>query len=271
MRALHPDGRRPKFKTDTLKAIVVAKNTTVCFAGNIDAGLYGVRAFARGVQESTPLEARLDVLQQLASDNRRPVDFIVAMGGGASQLTRIRSTGLESDLQTAWIGDQMAFEYFQVERNKPFDESRRTIESVFTASQRVMSALQRAMDAVIAHPTIESVDGFCVRIAYKPGGFEYLSSMFIHLGRDIVVHHGDELINKMAQSVEEGGYSVSVVEPAEPGTPALGLNFPRARIGILFLPLQFEGGQVIEDVAPRDFAKVAFERFGVRMKDPPLR
>ena len=271
MRALYPDGRRPKFKTDTLKAVVVAKATTVCFAGDVDAGLAGVRAFARGLHESTSLETRLDLLQELAADSRRPVDFIVAMGREARQLSRIRSTGVESDLQTAWIGDQTAFECFQTERNKPVDEGRRSIESFLTPSQRIMSSLQRAMDAVIKNPAIESVDGFCVGIAYQPGGFEYLSSVFVHVGRDIVVHNGDDLINKMAQSVEEGGYSVSVVEPAEPGTPALGLNFPRARIGILFLPLQFEGGQLIEDVAPKDFAKAAFERFGVRMKDPSLR
>jgi hypothetical protein len=48
----------------------------------------------------------------------------------------------------------------------------------------------------------------------------------------------------MAHSVEEGGYAVSVVEPADPGTPALGLNLPRARLGMLYLPLEFDGAQV---------------------------
>jgi hypothetical protein len=75
----------------------------------------------------------------------------------------------------------------------------------------------------------------------------------------------------MAQSVGEGGYAVSVVEPLEPGTPALGLNFPRARLGMLYLPLEFDGAEVIEDVSPNDFAKVILERFGVAMKEPILR
>lgn len=75
----------------------------------------------------------------------------------------------------------------------------------------------------------------------------------------------------MAQSVEEGGYSVSVVAPMDAGIPALGLNFPRARLGMVYLPLQFEEAQIIEDVSPNDFAAVIDKKFGVRMDEPMLR
>jgi hypothetical protein len=136
---------------------------------------------------------------------------------------------------------------------------------------QVMDTLRRSLQAVIDDPSIPSVDDFAVAVAYKPTGFAYLGSIFIHVGRDIPLVAGDELIGKMAQPIEEGGYAVSVVEPAEPGTPALGLNFPRARLGMLYLPLQFEGAEVIQNVSPNDFAKVVHERFGVAMKDPPLR
>jgi hypothetical protein len=75
----------------------------------------------------------------------------------------------------------------------------------------------------------------------------------------------------MARPVEEGGYSVSVVEPMEPGTPALGLHFSRARLGMLYLPLQFDGAEVISDVSSNDFSAEILRRFGVRMKDPALK
>ena len=75
----------------------------------------------------------------------------------------------------------------------------------------------------------------------------------------------------MAQPVEEGGYAVSVVEPEKPGTPALGLSFPRARLGMLYLPLKFDGAEVFHDVSANDFPKVVLERFGVSMKLPLLR
>jgi len=127
------------------------------------------------------------------------------------------------------------------------------------------------MKAVIDDPTIESVGDFCVAVAHTRNGFEYLGSIFVHVGRDFQLEPGEDLLSKMAQPIEEGGYAVSVVEPAEPGTPALGLNFPRARLGMLYLPLKFDGAQVIRDVSPNNFAKVVLKRFGVAMKDPPLR
>jgi len=271
MRAIYPDGTKPQFKTDTLKTIVIAPNITVCFAGDVQAGLQGVRQCAQELRDSSPFDRLIDGLQLLSSNPNQPVDFIVATNRNDCQLTRIRDGQVERDLQTAWIGDSVAFELFQLERNRPLDDTRKMIEGSLTPTQRVMSTLCRAMGAVIDNPEIESVDGFCVAVAYKFGGFEYLSSTFIHVGRDIFIQPGEDLIGKMAHAVEEGGYAVSVVEPAEAGTPALALNFPRARLGILFLPLQFEGGQVIEDVGPREFAQVIFERFGVRMKDPALR
>jgi hypothetical protein len=75
----------------------------------------------------------------------------------------------------------------------------------------------------------------------------------------------------MAQPVEEGGFAVTVVEPTHPGTPALGLSFPRAHLGMVFLPLEYDQAQVIEGVSPNDYARVVQKRFGVAMKDPPMR
>jgi hypothetical protein len=91
------------------------------------------------------------------------------------------------------------------------------------------------------------------------------------VGRDIIVKTNDNLITKMAHPVEEGGYAVSVVEPEEPGTPALGLSFPLARIGMIYLPLKYDEAQIIMDVSPNDFAKVVLDRFAVAMSDPILR
>jgi hypothetical protein len=133
-----------------------------------------------------------------------------------------------------------------------------------------MATLRRAMQAAIDGPDATSVGDFNVAVAYKPTGFEYLGSTFIHVGRDIQISSGDDLIGKMAQPVE-GGYAVSVVEPARPGVPALGLNSPRARLGMIYLPLEFDGAQVISDVSPNEFVKIVCERFVVAMKEPSLR
>jgi hypothetical protein len=263
--------KRPTFKTGTLKAIVLSPTVTICFAGDVLAGLEGVRDFARALTETNKFDELLPNLQKRTVAGQRRVEFILASVAAGSSITRIRDAEIERKLDSAWIGDHDAFERFQEERQKPLKEFQLEMMNQLPASGRVMMALGNAMQAVIADPRIPSVDDFCVRIAAKDGEFNYLEQMFIHVGRDITVKAGDDLVSKMAQPIQEGGYAVSVVEPAKPGTPALGLNFPRARIGLVYLPLQYDEAQVIEDVSPNEFSQVVQNRFGVALRAPMLR
>jgi hypothetical protein len=186
-------------------------------------------------------------------------------------LTRIGDHGVQSNLPSAWIGDHAGFEQFQRARNKSLTSNEILLESHLKPSVKVLNTLHRAMDSVIADPAVVSVGGICVRVAATRVGFEYMGSIQFHVGRDVAIQPGEDMLSKMVQPVEEGGYAVTVVEPAEAGTPALGLNFPRARLGMLFLPLRFDGAEVIREVEPKDFAKVIRERYGVAMKDPLFR
>jgi len=264
------------FKAGMLKSIVVQRDTVVCFAGEVDDALEAIRYVARELQHGEPLDGLLPhlqaVAQAVASNPRRDdLEFIVATNQPASQLTRVRCNSIERGLDSAWIGNHGAFERFQEARHAAVEPSWAELESKLPASTREGMRLRQAMQTVIDDPTIESVDDFCVSIVHRHDGFQYLESTFIHVGRNITIQPGDDLISRMAQPVEEGGYAVSVVEPAEPGTPALGLSFPRARLGMLFLPLRYDDVQVIQDVSPNDYARVVQEWFGVAMKDPLLR
>jgi len=42
-------------------------------------------------------------------------------------------------------------------------------------------------------------------------------------------------------------------------------------MGMVYLPLEYDEAQVVQDVSPNDFAKVVLDRFGVRMSGPLLR
>ena len=199
-----PEGPRVNFKTDALKAIVITCEITICFAGDVVLGLDGVREFAREIRKGRPIDDLLARLQELASQIRRSVEFIVATGTSRSQLIRFRKSGIEHRLLTAWIGDQDGFERFQRERNTPPDTTTARLESTLSPAVRVMAILRRSMQAVIDDPAIASVGDFSVAVGYKATGFEYLGSTFIHVGRDIQIKSGDNLIGKMAQPVEEG-------------------------------------------------------------------
>lgn len=266
-----PNERRSNFKTGSLKTAIIGPNIAVCFAGEKHIGLDGARRFAAGWKDNKDTDALLNELYGLASRSSASADFIVARAESDSELVRISTGGIERNLHTAWIGEKDGFERFQKERNKPLDATDQRMMEAMPPSARTMSSLGRAMDAVIDDPTIESINDICVRVSSKDDRFNYLESSFIHVGRDISIKNGDSLVAKMAQPVEEGGYAVTVVPPIEPGTPALGINFPRARLGMIYLPLDFDEAQIIEDVFPRDFSGEIFKRFGVAMSEPMLR
>jgi hypothetical protein len=269
-RVLLADGRRPSFRNDTLKAVIIRRDIAVCFAGDVALGLASIRSLAQMPSQELDagIDVLLDVLHKRASGTG-DVEFLVATAMPDSLLARVRREGIEKGLPAAWIGDAEAFEKFQQARHAP--DPWAELNKVLPPSARVMSTLQRSMQVVIGDSALESVDAFCVAIANMPDGFQYMSSTFIHVGRDVELRPGEDLISRMAQPVEEGGYAVSVVEPAEPGTPALGLSFPRARMGMIYLPLKYDQAQVLHDVSPNEFSRVVLERFGIAMNQPLLR
>jgi hypothetical protein len=265
------DQRRPSFKTGTLKAIVVNARLVICFAGDVQAGLGSIRRCAKELNLGHSLEHLKDALCVATKSAKESVEFIVAEASSPVVLTRIRDGVVESKLQSVWIGDHKAFERFQRARHEPSQWSQEGLTSLLTPGQITMLTLGHAMDSVIKDATVPSVDDFCVRIAAKDGEFNYLEESFFHVGRDITVGPEENLIARMIQSVEEGGYSVSVVQPANAGTAALGLSFPRARLAMIYLPLVYDEAQVVQDVSPREFSTIMYEKYGIEFSDPGLR
>lgn len=127
------------------------------------------------------------------------------------------------------------------------------------------------MRAVVDNSSVPSVGDFCVSVAPDEGEFTYLASVFIYVGRDFSVSPGENIISRMIQPVHTGGYAVSIVEPEQRGIPAMALNFPTARIGMLYQPLVFDEAQIIKDVSPNNFVGVVYKQFGVKLKEPSIR
>lgn len=231
-----------------------------------------VRNFASQVRSNTvPVEDLVSGLSRISDNDRRPVEFIIAFGNKSYQLIRIRPGVIENDIKFAWIGSQLAFERFQEERLKSVDSPTIFVEKMLSEPQRIMSRLSKAMEATIQDPAIKSTGSFAVRVAHGKNGFEYLGSVFVYLERDITINSGEDIFSRMATPVEQGGFQLCIVEPKEPGVGALGLCFPNARLGIIFIPLEFDGGEVIRNISPNDFSTAVLSSYGVQMQEPLLR
>src|SRR6185436_10264657 len=112
-RVTYHDGRRPSFREDVLKTIVIDSGMAVSFSGNLTAGLDSVRKVAGRWTSGAGVEAVVDDLHQAACSSAGAVDFIGARASAVAPLIRSRNEGIERGLTTTWLGDHHAFERFQ--------------------------------------------------------------------------------------------------------------------------------------------------------------
>jgi hypothetical protein len=107
------DGTKSSYRNGTLKAIALSPEIALCFAGDVTQGLAGARKINTRLKEGASNDALLKDLAEITAETHGNVDFILALQQPQPQLARIRNGVVEDDLQTAWIGDQDAFDYFQ--------------------------------------------------------------------------------------------------------------------------------------------------------------
>lgn len=117
-RVIFPNAERPSHQTGTLKAIALASDVAVCFAGDVAAGLEAVRSCATALQGGMSPTNLGDHVVPWTSSRWSDVEFIVAVGGVKPAIARVTAGHIEADLHVAWIGDQAAFESFQRHQNR---------------------------------------------------------------------------------------------------------------------------------------------------------
>ena len=264
------DGKKSSYKTDTLKTIVISPTLALSFSGDVEIALDMVRSVAEVIDTGGSVEDMIPKLAAATSYPDRSVQFIVSHSSPDIGLIKIEDGLVERDLKTTWIGDKQGFECFQSSRLSQ-DSFRTEVHSTLPPAARLLSIMRTAMRAVVDDSSVPSVGDFCVSVAPDEGEFTYLASVFIYVGRDFSVSPGENIISRMIQPVHTGGYAVSIVEPEQPGTPAMALNFPTARLGMLYQPLVFDESQIIKDVSQNDFVEVVYKQFGVKLKEPSIR
>jgi len=255
-------------KDGTLKAVVVSGDVAICFAGTVKTGTEAIRRLGQAISAGTDVDELLPLLAgETSADDH--VEFLVAKNQPGPSLIRIRHGKVEHGASTAWLGDHAAFERFQEERTSSSQGPGPAKPQ--TTGQRLKYDMETAMRAVIEDAAISSVGGFVAKIGrYQDSlAFNYHAEFFTHVGRNFRFE-GELTVQQLIRPVDEGGYAYCVVEPAHAGTPALGLIFLQANLAMAFLPLQFDGAQVVPDVHLDDFVKIMEDRFGVRFAEPFL-
>lgn len=107
-----PHEARSTYREGTLKAVVISPQFAVCFAGDMGAGLAGVRDAARRAAAGARAEEIVEGLQRAATAAPHHIEFLLAVCGGDWQLAKIDRNGAAQPPSLAWVGDPEGFEAF---------------------------------------------------------------------------------------------------------------------------------------------------------------
>jgi hypothetical protein len=282
---------RGNYLTGALKVIVLDDDLCVAISGGIETALRAIRDLDARRNAALPEHlSRGDAAEHLrgtavASGGR--VGFLI----GARQpqrLLRIRMTGVEEH-DNLWIGDQDAFEAYQRHRHEPswpavrlsaptedlgeqFAEMAK--QSRASEPERLKQLelpdetiddflawgdMTRAMQDVIADPTVSSVGEIWIGAVGDRQGFRYLLRVQQTGGTPLP---GDDRSVKAPFSAAEGGFGYAVLVP-KPGVGAVGIYFPQGRVGALFYPLAADRAIPYTNMKQEDFTASVLRDYGV--------
>lgn len=215
-----------------LKCIVLSPCRCVSFVGNASIAENALAPIIGG-----QIMSREEITSRLLACHREvggETDFLVCETGKGIHIDRIADGLLEKDLSTAWIGDTNAFARYQVSYHIESKTQAFEIEERFEIASRMSDAFR----AVIADPTISSVDDFAITVTSHPAqedGFRYLPHAAGYGFKTIsLTNEPTSLLQTLG--VEAGSYNYSVLVPLSAGIGAVAVYIREARLGALFFP-----------------------------------
>lgn len=246
-----------------LKVIALRPDLCVAYAGRAEDALVAINALRVAPDAPLPLDGVEKSLLEAHEKGDRQTDFLVAALEPQASLSKI-SRGTITRHQRGFLGCVKAYDHF----HRVFAENN---DSSLTPAQQLGAQLESAMEQVIEDPSIESVNGFCVRLASDYGGFRYLGSTVL-LDAHVEIPAGAEpgvVYPIPFAGTAQGGYRYSISAPAEPGIGALAIYMQPGNLGLLLHPKVSLYPIQVGDVTHKDFLTWVNEEYGIALEKTP--
>lgn len=256
----HRDAVRPNTVPGRLKSVVLHPLLCVSFAGSADVGIDAVRNL--GVTPDSQFDPQhvLDSLKESHDRSRDSVDFLVCSLAQESGFTKISGGTVAQGGDRYWIGDPDAVNEFQArfEATQPPQGAPEEFADLSRSLQ--------AFNSLLREHSLPTVGGFGFRAASSESGFRYMEgatafypSQSIPSGISTTLKFGGPA---------HGGFAYSVLVPAQPGQPALGVHLFQGRLGYLYLPLERDDAVEYTDVSHEEFRRRVLADHAVDINGP---
>lgn len=173
------DRSSPKY--GTIKSVILSPQACLSFAGNS----YFAEQALEILRETADIDLIVEVLASIHRESAYKTEFLLAYGIPDIGLISLKD-GVQSEVETAWIGSLDGFSRFQEFFHKP--DKAINVGSELTTMRlvkepdnvdeedRVLYAgMFDAMCAVIEEGGVEEVEGFVVPVIYDQDSFKYMS------------------------------------------------------------------------------------------------
>ncbi len=244
-----------------LKCIVISPICCVSFSGNVRIAQLALTP----VMENTSW-SRKEITAHLLKCHREcggETDFIVTVADQAIGIDRISDGVLEEGLPSAWIGDHGAFAAYQ--ENYHLESHPIPREAFLEERFLIAGRMNDAFAAVVADPSIASVDDFTICVTSRPAeedGFRYLSRAS-GFGFKTVALTTEPTNVFQTLGAEGGSYNYSLLVPTSAGVGAVAVHIREARFGALFYPARCWKSIPIKGINVSEFIDAIRNQFGI--------
>jgi len=248
-----------------VKSVIIAPQVCISFAGSINLAEDAIREIYN--QTTLTIQSAVEILHKFNSDGNK-IEFILSsIQRNQPRIYRIWNNKVESNLPSAWIGDDEAFTEFQKQFHQIKASGRTETDSFF-----------KAFTNVIDNPELKTVGDFQISLrSIKSAStddrfFLYTEKMYIQLGRDktYTVENGKSEFTFQWGTAQEGSYGFAFFSSVDAFKPSIGLYFYFGNFGVLFYPRQsFKGIEIKGNIF--EFLDKVKKEYGIPLKGMVLR
>jgi hypothetical protein len=255
----YPDQLRNSPLKGALK-LVTTNDVCIGYAGNYHVALDSIREIstqgAKNVQEIS--DFLFDVHKSQSG-----VDFIIATYTPKLNLIKISDNVLESQIDSAWIGDHAAFSEYQKiyhSASPPISDAENEDEA---RKYEIISRMGDSMGQLVREGKFNTVGDFFISVRSTKEGFRYLGNAIAFMAPQ-VIPPGHSTTLKFG-TAQQGGYAYTVLWPSSANTGVIAVHFHQGNIGALYHPLEKDEALVFSDVSFDQFKAAVLHEYGIHI------
>jgi hypothetical protein len=246
-----------------LKALILAHNLVVCYAGDIALAEDAYNFFIEKAKTKIDWQEYLNFLNEISKTKQ--VDFILTGYTNTPFILKIKNGTIEES-KTAWIGDYEAFREFQEHYiSKGKDEN---LSDKFTNS--FSSVVQNQLNPTVGefHVTVKTnLDDFEFSNQLVPV-FQYKLKSSITIGRSKTIEIKEKGVPAPFPSgnMNEGDYSISYFTNSTQQWAGLGIYFEYGKFGVFFCPGKLLKSKKYNSQNSQEFINTVLKETGIELR-----